>query len=148
MTRVFGDKMGKPAPGWRYEKCIPSDPDCTATIVELLLDQLEKAGWGNRDTFGIHLAMEEAIMNAIRHGNKCDPEKEVQIQIEISEDHFYGCITDQGSGFNPADVPDPTAEENLEKGSGRGVMMINNFVDEATYNAKGNSVVLKKKRSQ
>jgi serine/threonine-protein kinase RsbW len=132
---------------WRYDKNIESDPDNCAKIVHLLLDQLEAFQWENRDIFGIHMAMEEAVMNAIRHGNKCDVEKEVHVLIEICDRKFYSKITDQGPGFDPGDLPDPTLEENLEKTSGRGVMLMKSFVDVVTYNECGNSVELAKVKS-
>jgi len=135
------------AQAWKFENSIPSEPDYCAKVLHVVLDQLEKEGWNNKDTFGIHMAMEEAIMNAIRHGNRCAPDKEVKIEIEISKDQFFATITDQGCGFNPDEVPDPTKDENLEKTCGRGVMLIKNFVDEAIYNEKGNSLQLMKKRS-
>jgi serine/threonine-protein kinase RsbW len=141
--------MGKgTAQDWKFDKSIPSEPDCCAKIIHVVLDQLEKNEWSNKDTFGIHMAMEEAIMNAIHHGNHCAPDKDVKILIEISRDRFYAKVTDQGCGFDPAKVPDPTEEENLEKTSGRGVMLIKSFVDEVIYNEKGNSLELKKKRSE
>ncbi len=133
---------------WRYEHKIPSEPDYCAKVIHVLLDQLEKFSWSNKDTFGIHMAMEEAIMNAIRHGNQCAPNKDVQLEIEISKDRFYAKITDQGCGFDPEEIPDPTEEENLEKTCGRGVMLIRSFVDEVTYSKKGNSLELTKYRSE
>lgn len=93
------------------------------------------------------MAMEEAIMNAITHGNHCCPDKDVHVEIAISDSNFTAKITDQGCGFNPEDVPDPTEDENLEKTSGRGVMLMKNFVDEVHYNEKGNSVELVKQKS-
>jgi serine/threonine-protein kinase RsbW len=93
------------------------------------------------------MAMEEAIMNAIHHGNQCDDDKDVHVLIEISAKYFYSRITDQGDGFDPNELPDPTDEENLEKSSGRGVMLMRSFVDEVVYNESGNSVELKKKKT-
>jgi serine/threonine-protein kinase RsbW len=133
---------------WRYDDHIPSEPDCCATIVRMVLEQLEKNGWGNKDTFGIHMAMEEAIMNAIDHGNNRSPDKTVHLVIEICGDRFYSKITDQGEGFDPTKVPDPTDEENLEKDCGRGVMLIKNFVDVVLYNDKGNSLELTKQNTE
>jgi len=132
---------------WKFENRFPSEPDICARIVEILLDRLEHSSWNNKDTFGIHMAMEEAIMNAIHHGNQCCNHKEVHVLIEISSFHFYSRITDQGCGFNPNELPDPTDLENLEKDSGRGVMLMKSFVDEVVYNEIGNSVELKKKKS-
>jgi serine/threonine-protein kinase RsbW len=133
---------------WSFDEKIQSQPDNCAKIVETVLSKLEAYQWGNRDTFGIHMAMEEAVMNAIRHGNKCDTEKTVHVEIEICEARFYSRVTDQGEGFNPKDIPDPTLEENLDKTSGRGVMLMTSFVDKVTYNDVGNSVELEKKKSE
>ena len=133
---------------WRYDDHIPSEADCCATIVRMVLEQLEKNGWGNKDTFGIHMAMEEAVMNAIDHGNNRSPDKTVHLVIEICGDRFYSKITDQGEGFDPTKVPDPTDEENLEKDCGRGVMLIKNFVDVVLYNDKGNSLELTKQNTE
>ena len=133
---------------WRFDKRIDSEPDNCAKIIEILLVQLETFGWSNRDSFGIHMAMEEAILNAIRHGNQCDPEKQVHVQIELCHERFYSQVTDQGAGFRLCDVPDPTLEENLDNTCGRGVMLIKNFVDRVQYNEAGNSVELVKTRSK
>ena len=135
-------------PAWRFEDHLPSDPDNCSKIISLLLDQLESLKWNNRDTFGIHMAMEEAVLNAIRHGNQNDPAKSFHVVIEICSAHFYSKITDQGSGFDPSAIPDPTLDENLEKTSGRGVMLMHSFVDKVIYNETGNSVELKKQRSE
>ncbi|MFT5300066.1 MAG: serine/threonine-protein kinase RsbW [Mariniblastus sp.] len=133
---------------WNYDNSIPSEPDYCAKIIHLILDELEKHGWSNKDVFGIHMAMEEAIMNAIRHGNHCAPDKDVQVEISILSDRFYAKITDQGCGFDPTAIPDPTDDENVEKSSGRGVMLIKNFVDEIVYNDLGNSLELTKLKSK
>ena len=68
--------------------------------------------------------------------------------IEISATQFYAKITDEGCGFDPSKVPDPTLDENINRTSGRGVVLMKNFVDEIIYNEKGNSVELKKAKSQ
>ncbi|MEM9942137.1 MAG: ATP-binding protein [Planctomycetota bacterium] len=140
--------MGNTAQKWTYDNNIPSQPDYCSKVIEILLEQLEKANWQNNDIFGIHMALEEAILNAIHHGNHCSPDKDVHITIELSDSTFFAKIIDQGCGFNPNDVPDPTADENLEKCSGRGVMLMKNFVDEVIYNKKGNQVELHKKRTR
>lgn len=139
--------MENTAQDWKFDHCIQSVPDACAEITVALLDQLEKTGWSNKDTFGIHMAVEEAVMNAIRHGNQCCPDKEVRVKIEILGDRFYACITDQGCGFDPDDLPDPTDDKNIENTSGRGVMLMRSFVDEVVFNDQGNSVELKKNKS-
>lgn len=140
--------MSDTAEDWKYNQKVPSQPDVCAQIIEVLLKQLHSANWSNKDIFGIHMAMEEAIMNAVRHGNQCAPDKQVHVEITISGDQFYAKITDQGDGFDPAAVPDPTLDENLNKTCGRGVTLMKNFVDEVIFNEKGNSVELKKTRTK
>ena len=140
--------MSDTAEDWKYNQKVPSQPDVCAQIIEVLLKQLHSANWSNKDIFGIHMAMEEAIMNAVRHGNQCAPDKQVHVEITISGDQFYAKITDQGDGFDPAAVPDPTLYENLNKTCGRGVTLMKNFVDEVIFNEKGNSVELKKTRTK
>ena len=94
------------------------------------------------------MAMEEAVMNAIKHGNKRDPSKSVRVVITLSGNQFHACVTDEGEGFNPDAVPDPTLDENLEKTSGRGLMLMSNFIDVVKYNELGNSVELTKRKSK
>ena len=132
---------------WKLDTHIPSHPDEGVTIIRQLLEQLEKNGWRDKDVFGIHMAMEEALMNAIKHGNLRDPEKSVHVIAAISCDQFYARVTDEGSGFDPCEVPDPTLEENLEKTCGRGLMLMNNFVDVVKFNERGNSVELSKQKT-
>ncbi|MEL7499082.1 MAG: ATP-binding protein [Planctomycetota bacterium] len=138
---------GNAAVPWKYDQQIASNPNNCSKVIELLLDQLSAGDWSGKDTFGIHMAMEEAIMNAICHGNQRCETKHVHIEIEISDESFYARISDQGEGFKLEDVPDPTAIENLEKTSGRGVRLIQHFIDVVKYNENGNSVELKKMKS-
>ncbi len=130
------------------ERTLNSDPKHCADLVRALLDLLELDGWNKDDMFAIHMAVEEAVMNAIKHGNGEDSEKKVHVLIRLEQDRFYAKVTDQGPGFCPDEVPDPTAETNLGKTSGRGVMLMKTFVDECRYNLCGNSVELVKRRSK
>ena len=132
---------------WKFDESICSRSEDATAIVRDLVSRLEELQWVNKDVFGIHMAMEESLMNAIKHGNESDCEKKVHVEINISENGFYSRITDEGEGFELDDVPDPTADENLEKSSGRGVMLIKNFVDRVEYNDKGNSIELFKLKS-
>jgi len=131
-----------------FERVLDSDPDQCADVVRELLGWLSQDGWNKDDKFGIRMAMEEAIMNAIKHGNAEDRNKKVYVSIRLESDRFYAKISDQGDGFRPDEVPNPTDESNLEKSSGRGVKLIKSFVDEVRYNASGNSVELVKLRSK
>lgn len=86
------------------------------------------------------------IVNAIKHGNGFDPDKSVQISCEVDDERVLVIIEDQGEGFDPEDVPDPTAEENLERPSGRGIMLMRAFMTSVEYSPGGNRVRLMKVR--
>jgi serine/threonine-protein kinase RsbW len=129
---------------WTIEKKIPSDTGDARQILDELLANLSENGWGEEHTFGIHLAVEEALMNAIKHGNQRDPEKSVYVFYGVSSEKLRIVIEDEGEGFNPSDVPDPTLEENLELPSGRGLMLMNTFMSLVEYNEKGNRVEMRK----
>jgi serine/threonine-protein kinase RsbW len=136
--------MTTPPRNWTLKRRIPSDPDICAKLMQSLVEALEEYGWAEREVFGIRMAMEETIVNAIRHGNQCSPDKSVDVEISVSDQDFNATITDQGNGFDPDAVPDPTHDDNLENCSGRGLVLIQNYADEVTYNKAGNSVTLKK----
>lgn len=131
----------------QFEVVIPSDTEAGQAVQERIVSRLESLEYSMRDVFGVRLALEEALVNAIKHGNGLDPDKTVRVNCLIEDDLLRVEIEDQGSGFNMSDVPDPTAEENLERPCGRGIMLIRSFMTSVEYNAKGNRVVLEKKRS-
>ena len=132
---------------WVLEERIPSITKEGSATLDKLLAELKNQQWVEQDVFAVHLSLEEAIVNAILHGNAGDPEKLVEITFQISETELRVEIVDEGSGFNPDGLPDPTADENLEKPSGRGVMLMRHYMDHVQYNKTGNHVVLVKKRS-
>ena len=131
----------------QFEVVIPSDTDAGQAVQERIVARLESLEYSMRDVFGIRLALEEALVNAIKHGNGLDPDKTVRVNCLIEDDLLRVEIEDQGPGFNMSDVPDPTAEENLERPCGRGIMLIRSFMTSVEYNAKGNRVVLEKRRT-
>ncbi len=108
---------------------------------------LEQFGWEGRDLFHVQLAVEEAIVNAITHGNKESPDKTVDVQLHVSRSATSLRIEDQGEGFCPDNLPDPTEDENLETPHGRGVMLMKQMMDEVAYNDVGNQVSMLKRRS-
>ena len=131
----------------QFEVVIPSDTEAGQAVQERIVSRLESLEYSVRDVFGVRLALEEALVNAIKHGNGLDPDKTVRVNCLIEDDLLRVEIEDQGPGFNMCEVPDPTAEENLERPCGRGIMLIKSFMTNVEYNAKGNRVVLEKKRS-
>jgi serine/threonine-protein kinase RsbW len=133
---------------WQLEERIASDSRQGVRVIRTILDALAELGWTERELFGVHLALEEAVMNAIKHGNALDPAKTVHVVARASPHRTSVKITDQGSGFDPSTVPDPTLEENLLKTTGRGVMLMRHYMTSVRYNRAGNSVELKKNRGR
>jgi serine/threonine-protein kinase RsbW len=123
---------------------IPSDPAEARRVQEQIEALLQATKCQDHDLFSIKLALEEALVNAIKHGNGYDKAKTVQIDFEVDPDRFTIRITDQGTGFDPADVPDPTAVENLERPCGRGLMLMRHYMSEVAFNERGNSVYMSK----
>jgi serine/threonine-protein kinase RsbW len=108
---------------------------------------LTAAGFTERDVFGVRLALEEAIVNALRHGHRGDPTKSVRVRCLVSPDRILAEVEDQGPGFDPEQVPDPLAPENLERPSGRGLFLMRTYMTWIRFNARGNHVTMCKCRS-
>ena len=94
---------------------------------------LSRAGVSDDDAFGIDMAVREAVTNAVLHGNKLDETKFADVRLKSAPGSLEITVHDQGSGFNPGDVPDPTKEENILKTSGRGIFFMRNFMDEVEW---------------
>jgi len=126
------------------EFTLPSVPESREAIEQALMEALERQGCGEDDIFSVRLALEEAVVNAIRHGNKADPSKSIYVNFRIEQGRLIVNIEDEGAGFDLDSVPDPTAEENLEADHGRGILLMRVYMDEVAYNERGNAVTLTK----
>ena len=129
-------KNGTPAPA-KLVFTIHSNHDAQLSAQEEILQHVEKAGFAGREFFGIKLALEEALVNAIRHGNRLDPAKHVYIEARITPKKVEFLIEDEGPGFDRGGVPDPTADENLEKCSGRGILLIESYMSRVWWDRGG-----------
>ena len=100
-------------------------------------------GLGDEFIFAVDLAIRESVANAVKHGNKFDESKEVEVTFENSADGFQVTVRDFGSGFAVDEIPDPTNPENLLKANGRGILFMNSFMDEVTWvnHGEGGTVV-------
>ncbi|MBY0513529.1 MAG: ATP-binding protein [Gemmataceae bacterium] len=135
------------ATAYAADLTIPSDLAEARRLQSQIEEALQAVAYTEHEIFAIRLALEEALVNAIKHGNQLDPEKNVQVSYRVTPDRFEVQITDEGPGFNPDDVPDPTLPENLEKGCGRGVFLIREFMTHVSYHGRGNTVSMSKVRN-
>jgi serine/threonine-protein kinase RsbW len=112
-------------------------------IVEVckeILPSLKASNFSEEDIFAVHLALEEAFINAVKHGNKNEPSGAVKVDYAIESDKIEMCITDEGAGFDPEVIPDPRYGDNLYKPAGRGMLLMRSFMDVVEYSKQGNSV--------
>jgi len=126
---------------------IQSDRYKATEVQETIMSLVADAGFPENAIFGIRLAVEEALANAIRHGNGGDINKKVEITYAVDPDRVSVTICDEGHGFEPDEVPDPTLDENLEKPCGRGVMLMRAYMTDVTFNKRGNCVTMVKERT-
>lgn len=109
-----------------------------------ILGRCRECGFSEQDLFALQLSIEEALVNACKHGNKMDPCKQVKVQYRITTLRADIVIEDEGGGFNPTDVPDPTADENLDVCHGRGILLMRAYMNNVVFNPAGNKVTLTK----
>lgn len=133
---------------WRRETTIPSDTAIGSDLVNGLLEAMGERGWSPTEMFRVQLAYEEAIVNAIRHGNRFAEDKTVDVIMQCDGEEILIQITDMGQGFDPSTIPDPRDEDRLEVPGGRGVMLINELMSQVCYNEQGNQVTMRKKRGE
>jgi prepilin-type N-terminal cleavage/methylation domain-containing protein len=104
-------------------------------------------GYPPRDRLAIRLSLEEAIVNGLRHGNGGDPSKQVRVRYRVDAAAMVALVEDEGPGFDPARVPDPTLPENLDKPTGRGLLLMRHYMTRVRYSRRGNRVLLYKRRT-
>jgi serine/threonine-protein kinase RsbW len=131
---------------WSTEQTIPSHTGAGKAILDEVLEQLAAHDWMQHDIFGVHMAMEEALVNAIKHGNRHDESKNVHVVCKLSPERLYIDIADEGPGFKPDEVPDCTDDDRLEVPSGRGLMLMRCFMSKVEYHGCGNRVIMEKER--
>ncbi|EDL58902.1 putative anti-sigma regulatory factor, serine/threonine protein kinase [Gimesia maris DSM 8797] len=127
-----------------FEVTIPSDTSEGQAVQARIVEALEVREYPEKDVFSVRLALEEALVNAIKHGNRMSPDKSVEINCWISDERVRVEIQDEGEGFDRSHVPDPTLLENLERPCGRGIMLMGAFMNLIEYNEQGNKVILEK----
>ena len=117
-------------------------------ICAKILCHTQNLEYSDNDLFAIQLAVEEAIVNAVKHGNKQDPARDVIIEYDLTPEKVDIRVTDQGRGFDPDSLEDPRLGDNIYKTDGRGVLLIRSYMDSVEYNELGNSVRMTKFNSK
>jgi serine/threonine-protein kinase RsbW len=107
-----------------------------------MLAELKARDFNDNDIFAVHLALDEAFENAVVHGNKMNPAKKVKVEYTVDSDKIEISITDEGNGFEPESVPDPRFGPGLEETAGRGLLLMNSYMDTVKFNESGNSVYM------
>ncbi|HSE19471.1 MAG TPA: ATP-binding protein [Pyrinomonadaceae bacterium] len=124
---------------------LPSDLALMNGVLDYLQERVAKLGLIRPERSNLFVALDEAFVNAVKHGNKNDLTKLVKITAELSPKEASFTVEDEGEGFDIREIPDPCDPENLFRSSGRGVLLIYNIMDEVEYNAQGNRVKMIKR---
>jgi serine/threonine-protein kinase RsbW len=127
---------------------IPSDRIAGRDAEDRILKAVDEIGFGPHSAFAVKLSLQEALTNAIKHGNRLDPGKKVHIHVTLSKRQIAIEIEDEGPGFARCDIPDPRAEENLEKCSGRGIFLIESYMDSVEWSHGGRRLRMVRKNQE
>jgi len=119
---------------------VESKPSAISLPCRQILSAMEEKGFGKDDVFAVHLAIEEAFVNAVKHGNKMDPHKTVTVDYTVDGEKVEIAVRDEGGGFDPQSIPDPRVGENLYRPEGRGLLLMSAYMHVFEYNERGNGV--------
>jgi serine/threonine-protein kinase RsbW len=125
-----------------YSIVVESKLSAFGNVYKQVLRKLKDYHFNEDDIFAIHLALDEAFVNAVKHGNKMDSTKKVSIEFSVDSDKVGISITDEGNGFEPDSVADPRLALGLNGTSGRGLLLMNSYMDTVKYNDRGNSLYM------
>lgn len=142
MTRMDPDNEAS------FRTCVIKSVLAETQIVKQAIQQeLERLQFCSNDIFAIRLALEEALSNAVKHGNQNDSSKTVTVRFAIDDEKAVIYIRDEGCGFCPSSVPDPTTPDRLPLPCGRGLMLMRSYMDVVEYRDEGREVYLVKLRT-
>ncbi len=133
---------GSPCPETSTCCEVSNNFDEVHAVRDLILNEIRKAGFDESVCFGVQLALDEALANAVIHGNGRSADATVAITYDVTPQSIYLSIQDEGSGFDPTVVDDPTREENLEVPAGRGLFLMRAYMTQVHYNDRGNCVTM------
>jgi serine/threonine-protein kinase RsbW len=111
-------------------------------LAQAVVSDMENLLYGERGCFAMRLALEEALVNAVRHGNRADPAKRARVRYRVARERVMAEVEDKGAGFDPAAVPDPRTPGNQERPAGRGVFLKRRYLTAVSFNERGNRVTL------
>lgn len=126
---------------------IPSDTTEGLAVQERIVSLMEQHEYSMRDIFAMRLSLEEAITNAIKHGNAGDRSKQVKVVADVGDEKMRVEVEDEGEGFAPEDVPDPTAAEFIERPCGRGLMLMRAYLNFVEYSNGGRKITMERERN-
>lgn len=143
-----GRSQGAPGDSRRVtlERSLPATPESADAILQEIVGALEKTGVPCGDLDEVRLALREALNNAVKHGSRLDPKKTIHVACRLDpQEGLWVSIRDEGNGFDPNRVPDPTAPENLERFSGRGLFMIRELMDKVEFRDNGREIQMQRR---
>ncbi|MFN9719485.1 MAG: ATP-binding protein [Planctomycetota bacterium] len=132
---------------FHFEVSFPSNTAEGLKVQEQIVSLMEKFEYSMRDIFAMRLSLEESLTNAIRHGNKLDPGKSVSVDCRIDDQRMIVVVHDEGDGFEPDTVPDPTLEEFIERPCGRGLMLMRAYLNTCEYSDGGRCLTMERERN-
>ena len=121
---------------------VDSKSSAVVDVCKEILSKLKEYKFDKDDIFAVHLTLEEAFLNAVKHGNKMDPTKKVKIDYSVNSEKVEITITDEGAGFEPESVDDPRFGEGLYEPGGRGLLLMNSYMDIVKYSEHGSAVYM------
>ncbi|MFH0877577.1 MAG: ATP-binding protein [Candidatus Omnitrophota bacterium] len=123
---------------------LPSQIEIIPAFILKVKEELKSLSVQREDVHDIALCLHEALVNAIKHGNRFSPDLEVEVRLEADADRLTVTVKDQGQGFDYTRVPDPTKPDNLEKTSGRGVFLVKRLMDRVDFSDEGRGITMTK----
>jgi serine/threonine-protein kinase RsbW len=141
--RSAGAARGSAERDWVISLRVPSDLQVVEEAVDVIARHCLASGLGPRAArFNLRVALSEALSNAIVYGNGLDPSKWVEIRVEVADGGIAVYVCDEGEGFDPAAIPDPTLPDRVDRPDGRGLFLIRQLVDAVSFNDRGNSICM------
>jgi serine/threonine-protein kinase RsbW len=148
-------RLGPAPPRDRRPAASPDGPTLLALrsppelvpVLHVVVAAMAAQGYPARDIFGMRLALEEALANALKHGHGYDPARVVRVRCRVTAEQALAEVEDEGPGFDPGLVPDPLADANLGLPSGRGLLLMRHYLSWVQFSQRGNRVTLCRRRS-